>query len=257
MDLTKYRKSAPEQKRTEDLMRIISDISPQGDNALDIGARDGHYSVLMKKFFKAVTALDLVKPSILHNNINYVQGDLTSLGFIDNSFDLVFCAEVLEHIPSHLLEKACFELSRISKKFLLIGVPYKQDLRIRRTTCKFCKKTNPPWGHVNSFNKNRLTGLFPLFKANEVSFVEKEHRCTNLLSAFFMNLAGNPHGAYGPEEVCINCGEKLEEPSERNFLQKIFSRAAIYLNKFQRIFYKSHPYWIHVLFIKKSSKTLE
>jgi SAM-dependent methyltransferase len=250
MDLTHYRKSEPEKKRTEDLMRLVRLISKKEQSVLDIGARDGHFSLLMTEFYKSVTALDIKKPSIHHKNIDCVCGDITNLDFSDNSYDLVFCAEVLEHIPSHLLGKACFELSRVSKEFLLIGVPYKQDIRIRRTTCMFCRKTNPPWGHVNSFDRYVIKGLFPLFKVNEVSFVEKEHRCTNFISSFFMDLAGNPHGAYGEEEVCIHCGSKLKRPPERNLLQKILTRAAIYMNNIQELFHKEHPYWIHILFKK-------
>jgi len=104
-------------------MRLVRLISDKEKNALDIGARDGYFSELMTEFYKNVTALDLEKTLFLHKSINFVQGDITNLNFIDESFDFVFCAEVLEHIPPHLLQKACFELERISKEYLLIGVP--------------------------------------------------------------------------------------------------------------------------------------
>ena len=119
-------------------MKHIRSISGNGKSALDIGARDGHFSVLLTELFGDVTALDLEKPTVSHNKITCVKGDITSLDFDDNTFDLVFCAEVLEHIPPHLLKKATFELSRVSREFLLIGVPYKQDIRVGRTTCYSC-----------------------------------------------------------------------------------------------------------------------
>lgn len=250
MDLSQYRESDSEQKRTEDLVRLIRVIPNKRQSALDIGARDGHFSKLLTEFYEDVTALDLEKPSISHNNIHCEQGDITSLDFSDNSFDLVFCAEVLEHIPSLLLEKACSELSRVSREFLIIGVPYKQDIRIGRTTCYTCRQMNPPWGHVNSFDRKRLIGLFPLFDINEMSFIGEIDASTNFLSTFFMDLAGNPYGTYSQEEVCIHCGKKLKNPPQRTLSQKVFTRVAFKMRTCLKPFYKTHPNWIHLLFKK-------
>ena len=232
MHLSDYRNSDSEQQRTADLMKAISVIPDRGESVLDIGARDGYFSKLLTSYFKSVTALDLTKPAFTYQNIDCVQGDITHLDYDDNSFDFLFCAEVLEHIPPHLIEQACAELSRVTKKYLLIGVPYKQDIRFGRTTCYSCRGKNPPWGHVNSFNRRRLVSLFPSCSAESVSFVGENTESTNSLSAFLMDLAGNPYGTYGQEEGCIHCGEKLKYPPERTFAKKIFTRAAFYVRDF-------------------------
>ncbi len=250
MDLTRYRESDSEKKRTEDLMRLIRLVSDKSKKVLDIGARDGYFSKLMAEHFENVTALDLKKPSIHHKNVYCVGGDITDLKFSDNSFDIVFCAEVLEHIPIQLLDRACSELTRVSGNFLLIGVPYKQDIRIGRTTCYSCGEKNPPWGHVNCFDRNRLTELFPLFNVNKNTFVGKTDTCTNFISTFFMDLGGNPYGTYMQEEVCIHCGRKLKSPPGRNLLEKIFTKAAFYTRNIQKPFFRVHPKWIHILFEK-------
>ncbi len=44
MDLSQYRENDSEYKRTEDLMKLIRAIPSKGQSALDIGARDGHFS---------------------------------------------------------------------------------------------------------------------------------------------------------------------------------------------------------------------
>ena len=250
MDLTKYRVSALEIERTEDLISFFKNNPNSGKNALDIGARDGHFSKILAAHFNDVTALDLEKPSIHQDNITCIKGDVTNLDFSDNTFDFVFCAEVLEHIPPSLLEKACSELSRVSRKFLLIGVPYKQDIRVGRTTCYSCGKKSPPWGHVNSFDRKRLKNLFPLFNINKVSFIGKNNAHTNSISTFLMDLAGNPYGTYKQEEPCIHCGKKLKDPPERNILQKVFTRVAFYVKDIQRPFSREHSNWIHILFEK-------
>lgn len=250
MDLTDYRESDAEQKRTDGLMKIVKRVSDRGETVLDIGARDGYFSKILTNYFERVSALDLVKPTFSHQNILCVQGDITDLNYNDNSFDFVFCAEVLEHIPSHLVERACSELSRVTKKYLLIGVPYKQDIRFGRTTCYSCGGKNPPWGHVNSFDRQSLINLFPIFNVESISYVGENIDKTNPISAFLMDLAGNPYGTYRQDEGCIYCGENLKSPPERTFIQKIFTRTACYIRDFQLIFQRAHPNWIHILFRK-------
>lgn len=254
VDLRQYRESESEKKRTEDLLRLIRPISSSGTSVLDVGARDGHFSLLLTEFYDEVTALDLEVPCIAHKKVTCVQGDITNLTLPSRSFDLVFCTEVLEHIPPHLLAKACTELDRVSKEYVLIGVPYKQDTRVGRTTCYSCGRPNPPWGHVNRFTESKLQSLFPSFDMAEFSFVGENNAHTNFLSSKFMDWAGNPYGTYDQEEGCIHCGASIRSPEERTFLQKVITRAAFALNGFQKPFCRAHPSWIHILFKRKSSE---
>lgn len=251
MDLTEYRESEAEISRTNDLMRIINNIDGSHHNALDIGARDGHFSKLLANRYNSVFALDLEKPSIKHKNVHCLQGDVTNLEFQNGHFDFVFCAEVLEHIPTNLLKKACSELSRVSNEYMLIGVPYKQDIRVGRTTCYSCGKINPPWGHVNSFNEEYLENLFPKHRVKEISYVGKTNSFTNNISTSLMNFAGNPYGTYSQEEPCIQCGKRLIKPAERTLLQKMATKVSFYIKGIQEPFTREHPNWIHVLFQRK------
>ena len=248
MDLTDYRNTDREQERVADLMGLLpGNIA----NTLDIGARDGFLSKLLAERGTRVTALDLEQPRIDDERIECVVGDVTGLSFPDAYFDLVFCAEVLEHIPTNLLRKACSELSRTSNRYVLIGVPYKQDIRLGRTTCHVCGKKNPPWGHVNSFDENRLRSLFPECEVVKMSFVGVADTDTNFVACLLMDMAGNPYGTYSQAEPCVHCGAPLKEPTERSLMQKIFARAAFYARSVQAPFLKPHPNWVHVLFEKR------
>jgi hypothetical protein len=248
MDLSEYRGSESERKRIADLMRLLP-----GNlfSVLDVGARDGFISKLLAGHFPNVTALDLEEPRIDDKRIRCVKGNVASLNFPDASFDLVFCAEVIEHIPGRTLDRACGELSRVAGEYLLIGVPYKQDLRVGRLTCQACAKKNPPWGHVNSFDEDSLKELFPEFEADGLSFVGEVDTCTNPFSTFLMDLAGNPYGDYSQEEPCVYCGAKFRSPPERNLPQKALTKMACYVNDAQKAFHKPRPNWIHVLFKKR------
>ena len=226
-------------------------VPEHGDSVLDIGARDGYISRLLAKRYEHVTALDLEKPSITHAQIDCVQGDITALGFADATFDLVFCAEVLEHIPPKLLATACSELARVAKQHVLVGVPYKQDIRLGRTTCFTCGGISPPWGHLNTFDELRLKGLFPGFAIAQQSFVGSTDAATNALSTWLMDLADNPSGTYDQEEPCGHCGAKLMPPPERRLWQKVATRLAFIGLRVQRPFLSPHGNWIHLLLTRQ------
>ncbi len=80
-----------------------------GKRALDIGCRDGYWAERLKKKGYIVSALDLepkYESALTHNVEN-------GLPFDDDSFDLVWCTEVIEHLhkPRYLLN----EIERVLK----------------------------------------------------------------------------------------------------------------------------------------------
>ena len=219
-DLTAYRNSPAEIARVDDLMRLI----PSGlHTALDIGARDGHISKAIAQKVAKVTALDLECPQFSCPGVTTVKGDATSLNFPDKSIDLVFCAEVLEHLPGKALHLACAEMARVASSYVLVGVPYKQDLRQGKTTCCLCGATNPPWGHVNSFDEARLAALFPTLKMTAVSYVGTGAPGTNALSSKLMDTRVirsvrifRPRGAFiAAENYALRRGEAWPRKSRR------------------------------------------
>lgn len=126
---------------------------------LEIGARDGYLSRRLAEHFTEITALDLEKPEWEFPGVTPVAGDVTGLQFPDDAFDCALCTEVLE--PISALEQACRELVRLTRHEILIGMPFRQDTRVGRTTCRQCGKVNPPWAHVNTFDEQKLRRLFP------------------------------------------------------------------------------------------------
>lgn len=251
-DLTAYRASEREQNRIHDLFSLIPE---SGVRALDIGARDGFLSKRLAERFDSVVALDLERPDIVHSRIEPVQGDATRLEFDDASFDLVLCAEVLEHIPPAQLAAACKEISRVTRNAVVIGVPYRQDLRCGETTCYACGGINPPWGHVNSFDEARLRDLFSTLEWKRCSYVGNTVARTNVLSTALLRFAGNPFGTYMQNEPCVHCGAALAPPPQRNLPQKLATRTAHILNVIQAKLIKPQPNWIHVLFSRQSIPT--
>jgi len=57
----------------------------------------------------------------IYPEIKITKGNIYKLPYKDNSFDLVLCTEVLEHLENP--EEGLRELIRVSKKYLVISVP--------------------------------------------------------------------------------------------------------------------------------------
>jgi SAM-dependent methyltransferase len=243
MNLSDYRASAAEQARTADLLRLMP---AGGPSALDIGARDGHFSRLVAERFERVIALDLSLPQIEHPRIVCLQGNAAELPLPDRSQALVFCAEVLEHIPPPQLAPACAELQRVCGGQLLLGVPYRQDLRVGRTTCLACGGHSPPWGHVNAFDEARLRALFPGCSVEALSFVGSNRECSNALSSRLMDWAGNPYGTYVQDEPCIHCNAALAGPPPRNLAQKLMTKLAFATRRPSEWLMQPHANWMHM-----------
>lgn len=97
-----------------DLVKSIDVVT-----ALEIGVGNRTVSNYLKEHGYTLTTCDIdpdLKP-------DYV-ADIRSLPFDDNSFDAVLAYEVLEHLPWTEVPTALKELHRVSKKYVLISVPY-------------------------------------------------------------------------------------------------------------------------------------
>lgn len=248
MDLSAYRASEAERQRTASLVALMP---ASGRVALDIGARDGYLSRLLAERFDRVIALDLAMPAIDHERIECVTANAASMPLRSGSVDFVMCAEVLEHVPARQLATVCREIDRVCTGGVLIGVPYRQDIRIGRTTCYSCMGKNPPWGHVNAFDEARVRALFAGYTVAEVAFVGVNRERTNALSCALMDLAGNPYGTYSQDEPCIHCGKRLVAPPPRRLAGKILTRLAYWSRHATEVFASPHGNWMHILLSRK------
>ena len=223
---------------------------PDGiSSLLEIGSRDGRVTRMLVKHSETVTALDLEAPRLSLERVTCVQGDVTRLQFADGSFDCVVCTEVLEHVGA--LEQACSELARVTRKWLLVGVPYDQDLRIGRMTCSRCGRTNPRYGHVNQFSEQRLRACFPSLKLERFERLGRIKEATNGVSAWLLDRSRNPWGTYDQQEPCIYCGAVLTPPKTRTVHERIMTKVAMNMNKLQKSIVQPKAIWIHCLFSRQ------
>jgi len=88
---------------------------------------------------------------------------IDALPFAERAVDVVTCMEVIEHLPYDLYELALKELSRVAKRYILITVPYKQNLQLMLVQCPFCFSRFNPYLHVRSFDYDKVSQLFSIF----------------------------------------------------------------------------------------------
>jgi SAM-dependent methyltransferase len=236
-----YRSSDVEQLREKSLLGMIGG----GDSVLEIGPYDGYYSRILATRFNRVVTLDLEKRQI--PGVDNVQGDVRDLKFANKSFDVVVAAEVLEHVPG--VEKAASEIARVARQHVVIGVPYRQDIRVGRITCGACGHISPPWGHVNSFDEHRLTRLFAGFNLLNKDFVGETNLRTTAFAAWLMDKAGNPWGVYDDQSShCHACGVTRSPQPQRKGIQRVLASVAWRMNEVQMNFSTPHASWIHMRF---------
>ncbi|MDP4703838.1 MAG: class I SAM-dependent methyltransferase [Polaribacter sp.] len=128
--------------------------------------------------FKKQQNLEYVT-SDLESPIADVKADICNLPFEDNSFDVIFCNHVLEHIPDDT--KAMQELFRVLKKggFGIFQVP--QDLNMditfednSITDKKERARIFGQYDHVRVYGKDYFDRLREIgFKVNEIDYTKK------------------------------------------------------------------------------------
>ena len=112
------------ERKANTMLRILSHNFTEESIAhmslLDVGASTGIIDNYLSHFFAEVTGIDIDNKAIDHavkafsnEHLHFCAGDAMSLGFPDNSFDVVICSQVYEHVPD--ARKMMDEIYRVLK----------------------------------------------------------------------------------------------------------------------------------------------
>jgi len=109
------------------LLKEAGKLKPQ--SILDVGCGEGFTLQKLRenKIGKELVGIDFSDRAIqigkkLHPHISLNPGTIYHIPFKADSFDLVICSEVLEHLEDP--KKALLELQRVTKKNCIISVPH-------------------------------------------------------------------------------------------------------------------------------------
>lgn len=129
------------------------------------------------KKFKGLHHLDYTTTD-LHSPLADVKADICELPFSDNTYDIIFCNHVLEHIPDDT--KAMKELYRVLKSGGMAILQIPQDLS-RETTFEDDSITDPverakifgQYDHVRVYGRDYFDKLRSIgFKVDEIDYTK-------------------------------------------------------------------------------------
>ena len=131
---------------------------------LNIGCGDGYLERSAQKNGWKTYSLDpdqRAMQRLADQGIDAHCGLIERMPFNDQTFDVVTCSEVLEHLRTEQLAASIPEIVRVLKDDgILIGTtPYRENLQDNEFVCEHCGVRSHRWGHHQSFDETRMGSL--------------------------------------------------------------------------------------------------
>jgi SAM-dependent methyltransferase len=136
------RKKLGLKKQEEALVEFLKDLRFR--NILEVGCGYGRILKLVGDSFDArLVGIDLsrdqltrVRGYVRGRGVDLSQQIISNLAYADETFDIVFSCNVLLHVPPNKLRRALGEMTRVSKRHIVLMEPYKGDnADFRRSFC--------------------------------------------------------------------------------------------------------------------------
>ncbi|MES2223531.1 MAG: class I SAM-dependent methyltransferase [Patescibacteria group bacterium] len=150
----------------DNFFKAVLSLCPKKTNkVLEVGCGAGYSTKILYEHIKPETfhASD-IDPELVKlakertPQITAEKESIYELPHKDNSFDLVFTLEVLEHLEDP--EKALKELKRVTNKYIIVSVPHEPIWRIlNMLRGKYLKHFGNTEGHINHWSKRSFTKL--------------------------------------------------------------------------------------------------
>ena len=239
--------STREEERIQQTLRLI----PEGCNSiLEVGCGDGRIINRLASQYKKACGLDSSQEALRHVKTETIRGGVDRLPFSSQSFDLILCCEVLEHLPFRVYLKALEELQRVAAKYTIISVPYKQVLTRGMTTCLQCGCVFRPDRHLRSFDEKIMASLFKAFSLHAITPCQPSIRVyfpVIIPAAKLLNLTVS----FPPNALCPQCGYTTTDKKDTapsNTGRKAGLRRSLRLLARRLMYTKKYPGWLIALY---------
>lgn len=204
---------APDLRRDEQdkLTAMVAMIPSNLDSILDVGCGTGWMMEALRRKCRRLIGVDVSLQGLsqVRHADAVVAGSGLDLPFTDNACELAVCAEVLEHYPSRLLQRAVEELVRISARYILVTVPYREERRLNMVRCGDCLTEFHSSLHQRAFDEHDVYALFHQYRL-EVVEVRKTGRqpFRSVLLARLNEALTGYHSFWRPGLRCPVCGNE-------------------------------------------------
>lgn len=147
------------EKLNEKIKKIISIIPDDVNSILDVGCGDGVISNALSTLYD-IYATDRSLNSLKFVDTNKFQSSADYIPVIDNSVDMVFSSEMVEHLPDEIFYNALDEFRRISSKYIMLTFPNNENIGKNTVECPECGSRFNKSYHLRNISLNRIQKLF-------------------------------------------------------------------------------------------------
>jgi len=190
---------------TKRISTILNMIPQNVDSLLEVGCGEGKIINPLIGKYNRICGVDISDEALKNVKTSKIKGRAENLPLTSNSFDIVLCCEVLEHLPVHLYKKSLKELQRVSREYILISVPNDEDLERGKISCPQCEYSFHTHGHLRSFNFSNIKNLFPDYELIKYDTVPVEVFMFNELVVKIKKLLKKPFFKF-EAQLCPKCG---------------------------------------------------
>lgn len=224
----------------------ISKMIPEDTKSLaDIGCGNGLFLNLLKaeNSIKGLIGIDFSTVAIEDVKTEKKVGDITDIPLENKSYDAVCALEVLEHLNIEDFEKAKEEISRVSRRYIIISVPFNEDLELEFFKCPNCKTRFNTSHHKRTFDEKSMKDLFKEygFECEDIKYISKRNQYFILsdMLATYRKIKGVKKSS---GIVCPVCGYKEINES---YTGRVNKKKSVPISFLKRIIPKKHTFkWI-------------
>lgn len=149
---------------------ILSYIPKEVYSVIDIGCGKGVITNKIERTF--VIGLDFAKTPLKQLKKHKIQGSIAFLPIKADKFDLVILNEVLEHLDDETYVKAINEIERLKAKYLLISVPFNENLEADLCKCSVCENLFNLSHHYRKFGEYSFNSVLPSYDIVKTGYGE-------------------------------------------------------------------------------------
>jgi SAM-dependent methyltransferase len=235
-------------REAQRIQQTLSYVPGSLESALDVACGDGRCLRALAPLVSHCVGVDLAWEALTRVQGPRVRASITQLPFLDGSFDLVLATEVFEHLSEAESGLALAEVARVSRKWVLITVPYRENLAEEMCRCDTCRVVFHSWGHLRSFDAapegaphldlERMGTIVPIKKARR------------LPPLYWMQQRVGGLYTWDSTARCPRCSGPAA-PRQGNLLGGLVERV---IGRIDRLLPKVEPGWIAALFRKHGSQ---
>jgi SAM-dependent methyltransferase len=219
-------------------IEFTTDFIPNDVNTLiDVGCGNGVFVNYLKKTKPSIKlmATDRSEMALQFVKTDKAINDIVNIDIPSNSYDCVSCLEVIEHLPNSIYKTALGELSRLSKKYVIISVPYAEDLEEAYNQCPSCKTIFNRDLHLRNFKENDMEILLDDFgyKCVKINLLgESKHYKGHFT---FRKIFYKNQFRQWQSPICPICGYEESAEKESNYFHKIATNTKQQISLKQKI----------------------